>query len=83
MITRFGKFCRNIRMDRGEILKEMADKLQVKSSFLSAVELGKKNIPEKWLESITELYELTEDKRKELEETIEMSKIIVKNIEKK
>ena len=42
MITAFGKFLRILRMDNGEILKTMAEKLEVTSSFLSAVENGKK-----------------------------------------
>lgn len=39
MVTAFGKFLRILR----EILKDMAEKLNVTSSFLSAVENGKKN----------------------------------------
>ena len=35
MITAFGKFLRILRMDNGEILKTMAEKLEVTSSFLS------------------------------------------------
>ena len=42
MITRFGKELRKIRIDHGEILKDMAEKLQVTPSFLSSVEVGKK-----------------------------------------
>ena len=38
MLTSLGKFLRKLRIDRGEILKDMADKLGVTVSFLSAVE---------------------------------------------
>ena len=41
MITPFGKSLRNIRMDRGMLLKDMAQDLDVTSSYLSAVEVGK------------------------------------------
>ena len=42
MITSLGRFLRKLRIDQGEILKDMADKLGVSVSFLSAVENGKK-----------------------------------------
>lgn len=42
MLTAFGKEVRKIRLDRGELLKTMADSLGVKSSYLSAIEHGKK-----------------------------------------
>lgn len=60
MVTQFGKSLRNIRMDRGELLKEMAQKLGVTSSYLSAVEVGKRNIPQDWVQKIAALYELSE-----------------------
>ena len=44
MITPIGKFLRKLRIDTGEILKDMAEKLHVSPSFLSAVENGKKKI---------------------------------------
>jgi hypothetical protein len=57
-------------MNRNELLKDMADKLNVKSSFLSAVELGKKNVPSLWENQITELYELDKNQSMELREAI-------------
>jgi len=45
MITEYGKFLRKLRIDQGQILKTMAEKLGVSSAFLSAVENGKKKIP--------------------------------------
>ena len=44
MLTSLGRFLRKLRIDRGEILKNMAEKLEVTSSFLSAVENGKKRM---------------------------------------
>ena len=49
-LTEFGKFSRKLRIDNGELLKDMAIKLNVTVSYLSAVEIGKRNIPEKWEE---------------------------------
>lgn len=58
MITAFGKALRKLRIDHGEVLKNMADRLQVSVSFLSAVENGKKSVPAKWIDQITEMYHL-------------------------
>ena len=78
MLTAFGKFCRKIRIDHGEIMKDMAEKLGVTSAFLSAVETGKRNAPETWLESLVELYKLTEEQFRELREAFGTSKSDVK-----
>ena len=58
MLTEFGQYLRKLRIDCGEILKGMADKLGVTSSYLSAVETGKRNIPDDWVEKISQLYGL-------------------------
>ena len=58
MLTSFGKFSRKLRIDQGELLKEMADKLGVTSAYLSAVEVGKRNVPEEWIDKITSIYGL-------------------------
>ncbi len=49
MLTEFGKAIRKIRLDKGEILKDMAKRLGISSAFLSAVENGRKNVPENGL----------------------------------
>jgi len=66
MLTLFGKFCRKLRIDRGELLKDMSDKLGVTPSYLSAVENGKRNIPPEWVFKISELYSLNEEEVSEL-----------------
>lgn len=66
MLTDFGRFLRKIRIDRGEVIKDMAEKLEVTASFLSAVETGKRNIPDYWIDKIAELYHLEEDTKTEL-----------------
>lgn len=58
MLTPLGRFLRKLRIDRGEIMKDMADKLQVTASFLSAVEIGKKAAPDAWVTSLGLLYNL-------------------------
>ncbi len=79
MLTEFGIAVRKIRLDRGEILKDMADKLHVSSAFLSAVENGRKNIPEKWLDEIISFYELDDAEQRGLEKAyINTTKSIAK-----
>lgn len=66
MLTDFGRFLRKIRIDCGEILKDMAEKLNVSAAYLSAVEMGKRNIPEQWINKISDLYNLSEEEKKDL-----------------
>lgn len=73
MLTLFGKTIRKLRIDQGEILKDMADYLEVSSAFLSAVENGKKKIPQDWVEKISERYYLEHDKKEELKRAYEIS----------
>lgn len=66
MITEYGKFLRKLRIDQGQILKTMAEKLGVSSAFLSAVENGKKKIPKTWEEKLVKEYKLDEEQSAEL-----------------
>ncbi len=65
MLTALGKFLRKLRIDNGEILKDMADKLGVTASFLSAVENGKKHMPSAWNQTICSMYQLNDSQIKE------------------
>ena len=69
-VTRFGKFCRKLRIDNGELLIDMANKLGVSSAFLSKVENGYKKPPEKWEDTLRSLYKLDENQNTELQEAI-------------
>lgn len=86
MLTDFGKLCRKIRIDNNELLADMAKKLNVSSAFLSAVENGKKNVPDSWFMLISEVYGLTSDDKKILKNAIENSvtqvKILTQNLDK-
>lgn len=73
MITSFGKELRKIRIDKGEILKNMADKLQITSSYLSAIECGKRKIPSDFIDKLVHLYGLTEVEKEKLTEMEEES----------
>lgn len=70
MITPIGKFLRKLRIDTGEILKDMAEKLHVSPAFLSAVENGKKKMPSTWNSTICILYQLSADQRAEFTKAI-------------
>ena len=77
MITEFGKLLRKLRIDHSEILKDMAEKLGVSSAFLSAVETGKRNIPESWPDEIAKLYSLDAKTSRQLKELTDSS---IKNV---
>lgn len=66
-LSRFGIFCRKLRLDNGELLYDMAEKLSVSSAFLSKVENGKGKPPVEWREQLISLYHLTEEAIKELD----------------
>jgi len=78
MLTLFGKFCRKLRIDNGELLKDMADKLGVTSSYLSAVETGKRNVPAEWSVKLTNLYSLSRTESAALNEAIHESQLSIK-----
>lgn len=66
MLIEFGKILRKLRIDRGEIIRDMAEKIGCTASYLSAVETGKRSIPEDWAEKIIDLYNLESDAAEEL-----------------
>lgn len=77
MLTNLGRLLRKIRIDHGEILKDMADRLGVTASYLSAVENGKRQVPEAWEQIIIKSYPLDELQKEELRKaTIESTETI-------
>ena len=54
-ITEFGKAVRKARIDAGVTLVGMADELGTTTSFLSAMEMGRKKIPASWVEKMMPL----------------------------
>ena len=65
LLTKLGRFLRKIRIDRGELMLDMAEKLGVTPAFLSAVENGKRKPPKEWEEKIIGLYDLNEEQAEE------------------
>lgn len=70
MVTKVGKFLRQLRLNNDEILKNMAEKLGVTSAFLSAIENGKKKIPKTMRENLIDKYHLTDAEVAELDNAI-------------
>lgn len=73
VITEFGKALRKLRIDRGEILKTMAEKLNMTSSYLSAIECGKRNIPSDLISKLASIYDLTKEEQEILSEARDKS----------
>lgn len=71
--TAYGKALRIIRVKNDELLKDMADRLQMTSAYLSAIENGKRNIPEDLTNKITVLYNLSKDDENDLKNAEEVS----------
>lgn len=69
-LSRFGVFCRKIRLDNGELLYDMAERLGVSSAFLSKVENGKSKPPADWREKMISLYKMDQQSVKELDESL-------------
>ena len=59
-----------IRVNNNEMLMEMAKKLDVSSTFLSAIENGKKKVPDDFKDKLCANYSLSDDEIKELNEGI-------------
>ena len=61
MLTKFGKQLRRLRIEKDLRLKEMADELGVTVAYLSAVENGKRTVPDSWIGRIAEKYNLSDE----------------------
>lgn len=78
MITEFGKALRKLRIDRGEILKTMAENLDMTASYLSAIECGKRSIPADLIDKLVPIYDLSAEEQQELSKARDLS---IKSIE--
>lgn len=73
--TKFGEFVRILRIKCHQVMGDMAEVLGTSVPFLSAVENGKKNVPNDWIDKIILHYRLSEAETDELREAIEESKM--------
>lgn len=60
MRTRLGDFLRSIRMKANISLRKMANDLGISPAFLSAVENGKKKMPDSWFALVPDTYGLSD-----------------------
>jgi HTH-type transcriptional regulator, competence development regulator len=83
-LTPFGKLLRMLRLEKRQTLKDMTEHLMlaarhaVSPAFLSAVELGRKNIPEGLIDAIAKSYQLDSNAVKKLEAAADESATTVK-----
>ncbi len=81
MTTKIGDFLRKLRLDHQQILKDMAEILDVSSAFLSAVENGKKSMPDAWYPIFKENYNLSDEAMDDLRQAaMESQKAISLNL---
>jgi HTH-type transcriptional regulator, competence development regulator len=70
MLTDFGRIMRTIRKSHNHTMRDTAKLLGVSSAYISAVELGKRDVPEKWVSKIIKSYNLTDFIADRLKEAI-------------
>lgn len=68
MRTKLGDLLRSIRMKADISLRRMASDLGISPAFLSAVENGKKKMPDAWISLIPEIYNLSADEIEEFKD---------------
>ncbi len=78
MITDFGRVVRIYRMDNNISLSTMASTLQVPPSYLSALEMGRKNISEDFLLKLFSKYNFSEEEKTKLQEAAKSSGTTIK-----
>lgn len=76
--TKFAEYVRILRIKNHQSMSDMAELLNVSTPFLSAVESGKKNVPETWLDTLTDYYCLNEADVYELRQAIDESRTTAK-----
>lgn len=78
MLTEFGKTIRKLRLDKGILLKQMADDIGMTSSYLSAIEHGKREIPKRLISDLSNTYTLTSDEEDNLSKAAQNSRSSIK-----
>ncbi len=70
MNTEFGKWLKTFRIMLGIKLYDMSKTLEISSSFLSAMETGKKSIPVNFVDRFIQNYQISKEQYSALEEAI-------------
>ena len=69
MVNTLGKFLRKLRIDRDELMADMARNLGVSSAFLSQIENGKKP-PKNWENNFLAKYDLSSEQEREFRDCV-------------
>ena len=69
-MTEFGRILRIIRINTGDTAKQMASKLYISPSYLSAIENGKRSIPSNLITNIVNIYNLSEKDKMRLRNAV-------------
>ena len=75
-LTAWGQAVRKLRIDRNQTLKEMADAMKVTPAFLSAVETGRKGVPEDLVVKVIRYFRLTG------EDAAQLRRLAVRNVQR-
>ena len=78
MLTEFGKVMRIVRINTGDSMRDMAAKIGMSATYLSAIETGKRNIPANMEELLFSHYNFSEKDKKKIKDSIEKSASHVK-----
>lgn len=76
--TPFGKFFKTLRINHDETIADAVQFLGVSPAYVSAVETGKRQIPETWKDKIILHYRLSNNEIEELEKSILLSQDYIK-----
>jgi transcriptional regulator with XRE-family HTH domain len=74
MTTNFGKELRKLRIDQNEKLLNMANRIGKSPAFLSAVERGKKAIPQGLEETVISSYGVASDMARRIRDAADQSR---------
>lgn len=72
-INEYGVYIRSIRSKMNINLEDMSNKLNVSKAYLSALENGKKTIPQDYADKLALAYELSNVERNDLKNSIDIS----------
>ena len=78
MLTEFGTVMRIIRINTGDSMRDMAAKIGMSATYLSAIETGKRNIPSNMEELLFTHYNFSEKDKKRIKDAIAESASQVK-----
>lgn len=71
--TDIGKYLAKLRIENDESMATMAQKIDVSTSFISAVETGKRHMPSTMINKIVDTYSLDDDEKSSFYKAISTS----------